>query len=532
MIPTQSSPTSQHIYLNTECRKNLLTGIQKVADAVSVTLGPKGRTVVLDSLYGTPRVTKDGVSVAKAIEFNDTKINVGVKLAKGVASRINDKSGDGTTTATLLLHKIAKDGIQYVDSGVSTAEFLKGITTAKNVVLNEVKKQSKPISMNDIINVATVSANNDKVIGKMVGEIYERIGKDGAVDVEIGKGLKDSVKIVEGMVIDQGFLSRHFSTDSSNQKVELRNADVLIIDDRLTTASSVVPLLQFCVKRKKPLVILADTIEGDALTTLVLNKLRGLPVAAVRAPAFGQTRKGILQDISIMTGGKVISVDAGDRVENVSEENVGSVDRFISTQDETVFIGGKGKKVDVVNRVDHLKKQSKTADSSYELEKLNNRIARLTGGVAVVSVGGSSETEVGERKDRIEDAVCAVKAALSEGIVPGGGVALIRAGEHLDNLNITNWSEKVGVDLVKRATEEPTKTIARNAGVDGGVVVHKIREKSKGFGYDARDGVFVDLLEKGIVDPTKVVRSAFDEAVSVGSLVATSEGLVVNNQQK
>ncbi|ELP93888.1 60 kDa chaperonin, putative [Entamoeba invadens IP1] len=530
MMSNTPSFNGKALSTGVSCRSDIISGIQKVADAVSVTLGPKGRTVILDQPYGPARITKDGVSVAKAIEFSDKTLNAGAKIAKGVASKINDNSGDGTTTATCLLRKVVMEGVQAVNTGLPTPDLLSGINTAKKVVIDEIVKQSKPITKSEVVSVARVSANNDEKIGSMIGDIFSKIGKDGAVDIETGKAVKDRISVVEGMVLDQGYLSRYFTTDDKNTKVDIHNGDVIVCDAKLETSQQVVPLLQMCVKRKRPLIIIADTIDGDALTTLVLNKLRGLPVAAVRAPGFGETRKGILQDIGIITGATVISNDTGNNTEKITESQLGKCGHFVSNQDESVITGGAGKKSDVLQRVDELREALRKSESLYEKEKLQGRIARLTGGVAVISVGGSSEAEVGERKDRIEDAVCAVKAALSEGIVPGGGVALIKAGSQLDKLRTKNWAEKVGVEIIKKCTEEPARIIARNAGMDGGVVVQKIREGKKGFGFDMRSGNFVDMMQMGIVDPTKVVRSAFDEAVSVGALVATSDVLVTDEK--
>ncbi|BFU24186.1 chaperonin CPN602 mitochondrial precursor, putative [Entamoeba histolytica KU27] len=532
MLSSSSHYNGKLLSLNIDCRENVLSGIKKVADAVSVTLGPKGRTVIIDQPYGNARVTKDGVSVAKALTFSDNTLNVGGKIAKEVASKVNDRSGDGTTTATCLLRKVACEGVQAINTGLSGTDLLKGISIAKDVVLKEITKQSKPTLKEDIISVARVSANNDEKIGEMVGDIFGKIGRDGAVDIETGKGTKDIVNIVEGMVLDQGFLSRYFTTDEKNTKVDIRNTDVIVCDYKLSSSQSVVPLLELCLKRKRPLVVISDTIDGDALTTLVLNKLRGLPIAAVRAPGFGETRKGILHDIGIITGATVISNEAGKKIEEVTEKDLGKIGHFVSTKDETIITGGAGSKAEVLARINELKNAKEVSDSSYEKEKLEGRIARLTGGVAVISVGGSSEAEVGERKDRIEDAVCAVKAALAEGIVPGGGVALIRAGSSLDKIRSQNWAEKVGIDIVRKVTEEPTRIIARNAGIDGGIVIQKIKEGTGSFGYDVRKNVYCDLMKVGIVDPTKVVRNAFNEAISVGSLIATSEALITDEPIK
>lgn len=508
-------------------RNKLFDGIKQLNDAVKVTMGPKGRNVLIQKSYGAPSITKDGVSVAKEIELKDPIANMGAQLVKEVASKTADAAGDGTTTATVLAYSIFKEGLRNITAGANPIEVKRGMDKATTAIIDELKKMSKTIKgKKEIAQVATISANSDENIGNLIAEAMEKVGKDGVITVEEAKGINDELNVVEGMQFDRGYLSPYFVTNSDKMTIDLENPYVLLTDKKITSMKDILPLLESTMKSGKPLLIIAEDIEGEALTTLVVNKLRGvLNVAAVKAPGFGDRRKEMLKDIAILTGGNVISEELGNSLESTSIQDLGQASRVSIDKDNTTIVDGKGKKEDVKSRIAQIKAQIETTTSDYDKEKLQERLAKLSGGVAVIKVGAASEVEMKEKKDRVDDALSATKAAVEEGIVVGGGVALIRAGMSV-KLTLSG-DEAIGYDIIKRAIKAPLKQIAQNAGFDEGVVVNEIEKSTKdSYGFDAAKGEYVDMFDKGIIDPLKVERIALQNAVSVSSLLLTTEATI------
>jgi chaperonin GroEL len=525
----RSYATGKDIKYGVECRAKMLIGVEQLARAVSVTLGPKGRNVVIDQSFGSPKITKDGVTVAKNIEFADRHVNLGAQLVRGVASKTNDIAGDGTTTATVLTRAIFAEGCKSVATGVNPMDLRRGITAAVDEVVRQLKASSRPINTKEeIAQVATISANGDKEIGQLIASAMEKVGKEGVITVQDGKTLKDELEIIEGMSIDQGFISRYFVTDAKNQRTEFEDALVLLCDKKITSAHSLVPVLELITRERKKLLIIAENIEAEALAMLILNRARGMAVVAVKAPGFGDNRKTLLQDLAVVTGAEVISEELGLKLESVEMRQFGSVKRLIVNQNDTVFLNGGGTKEAVEERIQLIRDAIVQTTSDYEKEKLQERLAKLSGGVAILKVGGASEVEVGEKKDRITDALNATKAAVEEGIVPGGGAALLYATKSLDKLKLENSDQAVGVKIIKDALKVPARTIADNAGVEGAVVVGKLLEGSDvEYGYNAQTGVYENMVKAGIIDPTKVVRTALVDAASVASLMTTTEAMIV-----
>jgi chaperonin GroEL len=525
----RSYATGKDIKYGVECRAKMLIGVEQLVRAVSVTLGPKGRNVVIDQSFGSPKITKDGVTVAKNIEFADRHVNLGAQLVRGVASKTNDIAGDGTTTATVLTRAIFAEGCKSVATGVNPMDLRRGITAAVDEVVRQLKASSRPINTKEeIAQVATISANGDKEIGQLIASAMEKVGKEGVITVQDGKTLKDELEIIEGMSIDQGFISRYFVTDAKNQRTEFEDALVLLCDKKITSAHSLVPVLELITRERKKLLIIAENIEAEALAMLILNRARGMAVVAVKAPGFGDNRKTLLQDLAVVTGAEVISEELGLKLESVEMRQFGSVKRLIVNQNDTVFLNGGGTKEAVEERIQLIRDAIVQTTSDYEKEKLQERLAKLSGGVAILKVGGASEVEVGEKKDRITDALNATKAAVEEGIVPGGGAALLYATKSLDKLKLENSDQAVGVKIIKDALKVPARTIADNAGVEGAVVVGKLLEGSDvEYGYNAQTGVYENMVKAGIIDPTKVVRTALVDAASVASLMTTTEAMIV-----
>ncbi|RAX53144.1 chaperonin GroEL [Helicobacter sp. 16-1353] len=518
---------NKEIVFSDNARNKLFDGIKQLNDAVKVTMGPKGRNVLIQKSYGAPAITKDGVSVAKEIELKEPIANMGAQLVKEVASKTADAAGDGTTTATVLAYSIFKEGLRNITAGANPIEVKRGMDKATNAIIDELKKLSKEIKgKKEIAQVATISANSDENIGNLIAEAMEKVGKDGVITVEEAKGINDELNVVEGMQFDRGYLSPYFVTNSEKMTIELDNPYVLLTDKKITSMKDILPLLESTMKSGKPLLIIAEDIEGEALTTLVVNKLRGvLNVAAVKAPGFGDRRKEMLKDIAILTGGNVISEELGSTLENATIADLGQCARISIDKDNTTIVDGKGKKDDVKARIGQIKAQIETTTSDYDKEKLQERLAKLSGGVAVIKVGAASEVEMKEKKDRVDDALSATKAAVEEGIVVGGGVALIRAGLKV-KLSL-NGDEAIGYDIIKRAISAPLKQIAQNAGYDKGVVVNEIEKSKKdSYGFDASSGEYVDMFDKGIIDPLKVARIALQNAVSVSSLLLTTEATI------
>ena len=518
---------SKEITFSDNARNKLFDGIKQLNDAVKVTMGPKGRNVLIQKSYGAPSITKDGVSVAKEVELKDPIANMGAQLVKEVASKTADAAGDGTTTATVLAYSIFKEGLRNITAGANPIEVKRGMDKATNAIIDELKKMSKTIKgKKEIAQVATISANSDENIGNLIAEAMEKVGKDGVITVEEAKGINDELNVVEGMQFDRGYLSPYFVTNSDKMTIELDNPYVLLTDKKITSMKDILPLLEATMKSGKQLLIIAEDIEGEALTTLVVNKLRGvLNVAAVKAPGFGDRRKEMLKDIAILTGGQVISEELGNTLESATIAELGQCARISIDKDNTTIVDGKGKKDEVKSRINQIKAQIETTTSDYDKEKLQERLAKLSGGVAVIKVGAASEVEMKEKKDRVDDALSATKAAVEEGIVVGGGVALIRAGLNV-KLNLSG-DEAIGFDIIKRAIKAPLKQIAKNAGYDKGVVVNEIEKSKKdSYGFDASCGEYVDMFDKGIIDPLKVERIALQNAVSVSSLLLTTEATI------
>ncbi|MDO9228093.1 MAG: chaperonin GroEL [Syntrophales bacterium] len=512
-----------------EARKSILKGVNTLADAVKITLGPKGRNVILDRSYGAPTVTKDGVTVAKEIELEDKFENMGAQMVKEVASKTSDVAGDGTTTATILAQAIFREGAKSVAAGSNPMDVKRGIDKAVDVVVKELKKMSKPTKdAKEIAQVGTISANNDVAIGAIIAEAMEKVGKEGVITVEEAKGLETELEIVEGMQFDRGYLSPYFVTNAEKMEVELEDGLILINEKKISSMKDLLPILEQIAKMGKPLLIISEDIEGEALATLVVNKIRGtLHVAAVKAPGFGDRRKAMLEDIAILTGGKMISEDMGYKLENTKIEDLGRAKRIIIDKDNTTIIDGAGDRASLQGRVKQIRAQVDETTSDYDREKLQERLAKLVGGVAVIKVGAATETEMKEKKARVEDALNATRAAVEEGIVPGGGVAYLRTLPALDKMKLEG-DEAVGVRIVKKALEEPLRMIANNAGVEGSIVVEKVKDKKGAYGFNAQTDKYEDMIAAGVIDPTKVTRFALQNAASVASLMLTTQCMVAD----
>jgi chaperonin GroEL len=526
---------AKDVKFSVDARDRMLRGVDILANAVKVTLGPKGRNVVLDKSFGAPRITKDGVTVAKEIELEDKFENMGAQMVREVASKTSDVAGDGTTTATVLAQAIVKEGAKSVAAGMNPMDLKRGIDLAVEAVVEHLKANSKKVTSNDeIAQVGTISANGDKEIGDFLAKAMQKVGNEGVITVEEAKSLETELDIVEGMQFDRGYISPYFITNADKMRVEFDDAYILINEKKLSGLQELLPLLEAVVQTGKPLVIIAEDVEGEALATLVVNKLRGgLKVAAVKAPGFGDRRKAMLQDIAVLTGGQAISEDLGIKLENVTLNMLGRSKKVMIEKENTTIVNGAGKKADIEARITQIKAQIEETTSDYDREKLQERLAKLAGGVAVIRVGGATEVEVKERKDRVDDAMHATRAAVEEGILPGGGVALLRAAEGLKKIRTQNDDQKTGVEIVRKALSTPARQIAINAGEDGSVIVGKILEKDQySYGFDAQSGEYVNMLTKGIIDPAKVVRQALQGAASVAGLLVTTEAMVAEVPQK
>jgi chaperonin GroEL len=527
--------STRELHFDIDARARLKRGVDQLADAVKVTLGPKGRNVVLDRKFGSPTITKDGVTVAKEIELPDAVENMGAQMVKEVATKTSDVAGDGTTTATVLAQAIFREGLKSVTSGVNPMAIKRGVDKAVEVVVGELKKLSVPTAgKKEIAQVGAISANTDTEIGDLIAEAMEKVGKDGVITVEEAKGLATELETVDGMQFDRGYLSPYFVTDPEKMETVLEDAYVLIHDKKISSMKDILPVLEKVAQTGKPLLLIAEDIEGEALATLVVNKLRGtLKVCGVKAPGFGDRRQAMLEDIAKVTAGKVVSEQVGFKLENTAVSDLGRCKRIVVDKDNTTLVGGAGKKDDIQGRIKEIKAAIEKSTSDYDKEKLQERMAKLAGGVAVITVGAATETEMKEKKARVEDALHATRAAVEEGIVPGGGVALLRAQPALSKLKIGDADEQVGVEIVRRALEEPIRIIAANAGAEGSIVVEKVRSsKEKAFGYNAQTGEFEDLVAAGVIDPTKVTRTALQNAASVASLLLTTECVVVEKKEK
>ena len=526
---------AKDVKFGTDARNRMLNGVNILADAVKVTLGPKGRNVVLDKSFGAPRITKDGVSVAKEIELEDKFENMGAQMVKEVASRTNDEAGDGTTTATLLAQAIVREGMKSVAAGMNPMDLKRGIDTATTTVVDAIKAAARPVTDSaEVAQVGTISANGEADIGQQIADAMQRVGNEGVITVEENKGLETETVVVEGMQFDRGYLSPYFVTNPDKMTTELEDAIILLHEKKLSSLQPMVPLLEQVIQSGKPLLIIAEDVEGEALATLVVNKLRGgLKIAAVKAPGFGDRRKAMLQDLAILTGGQVISEDLGMKLESVTMDMLGSAKRVSITKDETTIVDGLGEKAEIEARVAQIRGQIEETSSDYDREKLQERVAKLAGGVAVIRVGGMTEVEVKERKDRVDDALNATRAAVQEGVVVGGGVALVQAGKVLADLEGANPDQTAGIKIVARAIEAPLRQIAENAGVDGAVVAGKVRESSDlAFGFNAQTEEYGDLFAFGVIDPAKVVRTALEDAASVAGLLITTEAMVADKPEK
>ena len=525
---------AKEIKFNTDARDRLMRGVTILTDAVKVTLGPKGRTVILDKSFGAPRITKDGVTVAKEIELADKFENMGAQLVREVASRTADEAGDGTTTATILAHSILREGLKSVAAGMNPMDVKRGVDMAVRKVVEEIVAMSRPVKDSDeIAQVGAISANGDMAIGRQIADAMQKVGNEGVITVEDNKGMETETEVVEGMQFDRGYLSPYFITNADKMVSEMEDVLILLHEKKLSSLQPMVPLLETVIQSGKPLLIVSEDVEGEALATLVVNKLRGgLKIAAVKAPGFGDRRKAMLQDLAILTGGQVISEDLGMKLENVGIDMLGSAKKVIITKDDTTVIDGGGEKSEIAARVAQIRAQIEDTTSDYDREKLQERLAKLAGGVAVIRVGGASEVEVKERKDLVDDALNATRAAVQEGIVAGGGVALLHASKKLKRLKTANDDQKAGVAIVRRALQSPVRQIAENAGVDGAVVAGKILESGDvHFGFDAQEEEYGDLMAKGIVDPTKVVRIALEDAASVAGLLITTEAMIAEKPE-
>jgi len=519
------------IHFSTEARNKMLKGVNVLADAVAVTLGPKGRNVVIDKSFGAPKSTKDGVSVAKEIELKDKFENMGAQMVREAASKTNDVAGDGTTTATVLTRAIVTEGLKFVAAGMNPMDLRRGVESAIDAASESIKDSSKKVKTSaEVAQVGSISANGEAEVGDMIAKAMDKVGNEGVITVEEAKGLETELDVVEGMQFDRGYLSPYFVTNGEKMTAELENAYILLHEKKLTNLQPMLPLLEAVVQAGRPLLIVAEDVEGEALATLVVNKLRGgLKIAAVKAPGFGDRRKAMLEDLSILTGGQVISEDLGIKLENVTVNDLGSAKRVSIDKENTTIVNGAGTKADIQGRCSQIRKQIEETTSDYDKEKLQERLAKLAGGVAVIKVGGATEVEVKERKDRVDDALNATRAAVEEGVVAGGGLSLLLAANALDKVKTSNADQKSGVDIVRRALETPVRTIANNAGVDGSVIVGKLKEsKSASEGYDAQADKFVDMFKAGIIDPTKVVRTSLQNAASIAGVLITTEAMVAD----
>jgi chaperonin GroEL len=526
---------AKEVKFSTDARNRMLKGVNILADAVKVTLGPKGRNVVIDKSFGAPRITKDGVSVAKEIELEDKFENMGAQMVKEVANRTNDEAGDGTTTATVLAQAIVREGMKSVAAGMNPMDLKRGIDLATSKVVEAIRAAARPVNDSDeVAQVGTISANGETEIGRQIADAMQKVGNEGVITVEENKGLETETVVVEGMQFDRGYLSPYFVTNPEKMTVELEDAIILLHEKKLSSLQPMVPLLESVIQSGKPLLIISEDVEGEALATLVVNKLRGgLKIAAVKAPGFGDRRKAMLQDIAILTGGQVISEDLGMKLENVTIDMLGSAKRISITKDETTIVDGAGNKSEIEARVAQIRGQIEDTSSDYDREKLQERVAKLAGGVAVIRVGGMSEVEVKERKDRVDDALNATRAAVQEGVVVGGGVALIQAGKVLEGLKGANSDQDVGISIIRKAIEAPLRQIAENSGVDGSVVAGKIRESNdKNYGFNAQTEEYGDMFKFGVIDPAKVVRTALQDAASVAGLLITTEAMIADKPSK
>jgi chaperonin GroEL len=524
--------SAKDIIFSEQARGAILRGVNQLADAVKVTLGPKGRNVVINKSFGSPLVTKDGVTVAKEIELENRLENMGAQMVKEVASKTSDVAGDGTTTATVLAQAIYREGVKLVSAGVNPMDLKRGIDKAVEIIGNELNSISKPTqSQSDVAQVGTISANGDSTIGDIIAEAMDKVGQDGVITVEEAKGLETTLETVDGMQFDRGYLSPYFVTDPERMVAEIEDPYILIHEKKISNMKDLLPLLEKVAQSGRPLVIVAEDVDGEALATLVVNKLRGtLKVAAVKAPGFGDRRKAMLQDIAILTGGEVISEDLGFKLENATISQLGTAKKISIDKDNSTIVDGDGEKNAIEGRVGQIRSQIETTTSDYDREKLQERLAKLVGGVAVIKVGAATETEMKEKKARVEDALHATRAAVEEGIVPGGGTSLIRAARALDNMSLTH-EQQMGVDIIRRSLEEPLRMIARNAGVDGSIVIQKIKDSEGSFGFNAATESYGDMIEFGIIDPTKVVRHALQNAASVSGLMITTEALVADKPE-
>ena len=525
---------AKQLQFDENARHTLLRGIEKLAKAVKATLGPSGRNVILDKKFGSPTITKDGVTVAKEIELEDPYENMGAQLVREVASKTSDVAGDGTTTATILAESIYREGLRNVTAGANPTSLQRGIMKGVDAIVEELKKLSKKVSdRTEIAQVATVSANWDKTIGEIIADAMDKVGKDGTITVEEAKSIETTLEVVEGMQFDKGYLSPYFVTNAEAMEAILENAYILIYEKKISSLKDLLPLLEKVAKAGRPLLIIAEDVEGEALATLVVNKLRGtLQVCAVKAPGFGDRRKAMLEDIAVLTGGRLISEDLGIKLENIKLEDLGKAKRATVDKENTTIVEGTGKSADIQGRVAQIRRQIEETTSDYDREKLQERLAKLAGGVAVINVGAATETEMKEKKARVEDALHATRAAVEEGIVPGGGVALLRAQKALDNVKDLEADEKIGVQIVRRAVEEPMRQLANNAGAEGALVVEEVRKRKGNEGYDVATEQYTDLVKAGIVDPTKVTRSALQNAASIAGLLLTTEALVTELPEK
>ncbi len=525
---------AKDVKFNTDARDRMLRGVNILADAVKVTLGPKGRNVVIDKSFGSPRITKDGVTVAKEIELADKFENMGAQMVKEVASRTNDEAGDGTTTATVLAQAIIKEGMKAVAAGMNPMDLKRGIDLATTNVVASIKSMARPVKDSaEVAQVGTISANGEAEIGRQIADAMQKVGNEGVITVEENKGLETETTVVEGMQFDRGYLSPYFVTNADKMIAELEDAYILLHEKKLSSLQPMVPLLEAVIQSQRPLIIVAEDVEGEALATLVVNKLRGgLKIAAVKAPGFGDRRKAMLQDIAILTGGQVISDDLGMKLESVTLDMLGRAKKVIIKKDDTTVIDGAGDKAEIEARVGQIRAQIEETTSDYDREKLQERVAKLAGGVAVIRVGGMTEVEVKERKDRVDDALNATRAAVQEGVIVGGGVALVQAAKGLEGLKGANSDQQAGISIVRRALEAPLRQIAENAGVDGAVVAGKIRESSdKNFGFNAQTEEYGDMFKFGVIDPAKVTRTALEDAASIASLLITTEAMIADRPE-
>jgi chaperonin GroEL len=526
---------AKQLIFSDEARRAILRGVEKLAQAVKVTLGPKGRNVVLDKKFGSPTVTKDGVTVAKEIELEDPFENMGAQMVKEVAEKTSDTAGDGTTTATVLAEAIYREGLKNVTAGANPMSLKRGIEKAVEVVVAKIASLSKKIDLKntkEVEQVATIAANNDSVIGKKIAEAFEAVGKDGVITVEESKTIETELKIVEGMQFDQGYLSPYFSTDMEKMECILEEPYILLYEKKIGNIKEILPLLEKVAKSGKPLLIIAEDVEGESLATLVVNNMRKtLSCAAVKAPGYGDRRKAMLEDIAILTGGRAISEDLGIKLENLDLRDLGRAKKIKVDKEDTTIVEGAGKTADIKGRINQIRSQIETTDSSYDKEKLQERLAKLSGGVAIINVGAATETEMKEKKARVEDALHATRAAVEEGIVPGGGVALLRTVKEIDTLKLTG-DEKTGAEIIRNALESPVRQLANNAGLEGSVIVDRLKKESNNIGYDINQDAYVDMLKSGVIDPAKVTRTALQNAASIAALLLTTESLVTDVPEK